>query len=323
MRHDGFFPGFGFACVILSAVPAVAQSLVLTEIGRLEAPVQVMTAADAMLALADGATLRVAELDATGAPTVVGQRDFEQPLLALAFDLDRDALYVANSHDGLVRLDLGDPSALAVTGRSPTRGQNNGVVGSGDHVFAGDNSIGVDVIRTTGGGLTRVGEYLTDGFPRAIGASGSLLLVADQPGGLVVLDVSGAAPAPIGVVSSLGTDRLAQVAAPPAESIDERPPSFALARGPATGLQVVDLNDPSNPALVSRLEPAGPVAIWEDTAYVVAEGVLTGWGLDDLDRPERLFTAEAPAGVRWVSATTDALWLATPEVVVVFARPMR
>ena len=62
-----------------------------------------MVANDHTLVVGDGPSLRVVDLTRSDG-AVVGRHDFEQPVLGLA--LEGDTLYVANSHEGLFRIDV-------------------------------------------------------------------------------------------------------------------------------------------------------------------------------------------------------------------------
>ena len=166
-----------------------AQAPPLMKVGSIDigmAPSRL--AADARhILVASGTQLRVFDMSRSESPKPAGAFDFDHPVLGLA--VGGDTAYVANSHDGLRRLELSGPSSPVVTGTHETRGQAVGVAMSGAYLFVGDNSLGFDVVDGTGD-LSRVGEYLADGFPRGIAAAGSLVFVADQPTGLVVVDVS-------------------------------------------------------------------------------------------------------------------------------------
>ena len=219
------------------------------------APATALAAGEGHLLVGVGSNLRVIDLSRPASPESVGAYDFEQPVLGLT--AVGQAVYVANSHDGLRRLDISDPSAPALTGTSETRGQAVGVAAAGARVFVGDNSLGFDVVDGAGD-LERVGEYLSDGFPRGIAAGGPRVFVADQPAGLIVVDVSiPTAPAVIGSLS-LGRDPITQVIAPAARSAGAASPVLVCIVSGRGGLQVVDVSDPTAPVVTSPIPSAGP-----------------------------------------------------------------
>ena len=187
-----------------------------------------------------------------------------------------DAVYVANSHDGLRRLDVSDPSAPRLTGTSATRGQAVGVAVSGTHAFVGDNSLGFDVVDATGD-VQRVGEYLGDGFPRGIAAAGPLVFVADQPAGLIVVNASHpGAPTVVGSLS-LGRDPITQVFAPDPRSIGGAESTLVCIVSGRVGFQAVDVSDPAAPVVAAPVplagRPAG-AAMWDRLVYAAGGDAL-------------------------------------------------
>ena len=285
---------------------------------RFRGPASRLTADNRLLAVAAESVIRLVALDGPAAGTVVGREGFEQPVLGL--QLDGDDLYVAVSHDGLVRLDVSDPAAPVISGRLVTRGQAVGVAAGGSHVYVADNALGFDVVGT-GDELTRDGEYLADGFPRGIAASEGLVLVADQPAGLIVVDVATPpAPAVVGILS-LGADPV-QAVVTPGGAPRERA-TFAGLLSQMAGLQVVDLSDPSRPVVTSTIEttePARGVAAWQRTVYVAAGDAVTAWEVSDLARPRRVATREIGMPVGPLAVTRTSLFVGTPDGVLVFAR---
>ena len=64
------------------------------------------------------------------------------------------------------------------------------------------------------------------------------------------------------------------------------------------------------------------VALWGDMAYVATEGAVAAWSLRDLARPERVLTADLSTEVQQVAVSATSLFVATPDEVLVFARPL-
>ena len=185
----GCMRAVALALALSAAVDASAQAPPLARVASVPVPgpVTALAAGDGLVVAAVGSSVHVIDVTRPGSPEVVGRLDFDQPALGVV--VDGAIAYVANSHDGLRRLDLSDPSAPALTGTAPTRGQAVGVAGSGRYLFTADNSIGFDIVDVAGD-PTRAGEYLADGFPRGIAAAGPRVFVADQPAGLMVVNVS-------------------------------------------------------------------------------------------------------------------------------------
>lgn len=233
-----------------------------------------------------------------------------------------DAVYVANSHDGLRRLDLSDPSAPRLTGTSATRGQAVGVAASGTRVFVGDNSLGFDIVNVAGD-VRRVGEYLGDGFPRGIAAAGPLVFVADQPAGLIVVDVSvPVSPAVLGSLS-LGRDPITQVFAPDSGSLGGAAPGLICIVSGRVGLQAVDVSDPAAPVVTAPVPMAAGLAgaaMWGDRVYAGGGDMLQVFDLTDPARPTLAAASEfgGPAGP--VAVSEELVFAATPAEVIVFRR---
>jgi hypothetical protein len=318
----GMFSGAGAVGVVFAVGGTAAQTPALERIGSVPvaAPVNALAAGDGHLFVGTGSTLQVIDVSRPASPEPVGAYDFEQPVLALG--AAGDAVYVANSHDGLRRLDLSDASAPVLTGTSATRGQAVGVAMAGARVFVSDNSLGFDIVDTAGD-VQRVGEYLSDGFPRGIAAAGSRVLVADQPAGLLVVDVSDpSAPAVIGNLS-FGRDPITQVFAPAARSTGGASPAVAAIVSGRGGLQAVDISDPTAPAATAPIplagRPAG-AAMWDRFVYAASGDVLQAFDLTDSGRPVLVGQSDLGGRAGAVAVDGEHVFAATPDEVVIFRR---
>ena len=279
-----------------------------------------LAAADGLVVAAIGSSVHVIDVTRPESPEVVGRHDFEQPALAVV--LDGRLAYVANSHDGLRRLDLSDPAAPALTGTAPTRGQAVGVAGSGRYLFTSDNSIGFDIVDAAGD-PTRAGEYLADGFPRGIAAAGSRVFVADQPAGLMVVDVSDPASPRVEGGLSFGRDPVLQVFAPDVRSTGGALPAIVCIVSGRGGLQVVDISDLSAPRVVSSVPVGGPptgAALWGRRLYVASGGALQAFDLTDPAQAVRVGVSglDGPAGS--VAVSDELVFAATLGEVAIFQR---
>ena len=285
------------------------------------APAAALAAGDGYLVVGVGSRLHVIDVSRPASPEPAGAYEFEQPVLGLA--AVGAAVFVANSHDGLRRLDLSDPAAAPrLTGTSATRGQAVGVAVSGTHAFVGDNSLGFDIVDTAGD-VQRVGEYLGDGFPRGIAAGGPLVFVADQPAGLIVVDASApTAPAVTGSLS-LGRDPITQVFAPDARSTGGAVPTLICIVSGRVGLQAVDVSDPAAPVVTAAVplagRPAG-AAMWDRFVYAAGGDVLQAFDLTDAGRPTLAGAADLGAPGGPVAVNEALVFVATPDEVVIFRR---
>lgn len=316
------------AAALAAASAADAQTPPLPRVGSvpLTVPATALAAGDGRLIVASGTRVLVVDVVRPEAPA--GTYEFAQPVLGLAA-AGREA-YVANSHDGLRRLDLRNPSAPALTGTSATRGQAAGVAAAGALVFVSDNSLGFDVVegaagdRAPAGRFERVGEYLGDGFPRGIAAGGGLVFLADQPAGLIVVDVSDpGAPAVAGRLS-LGRDPVLAVAAPDERSTGGAPPAVVAVVSGRGGLQAVDVSDPAAPRVAAAVPTAGRpagAAMWGRTLYAASAGVLEVFDLTDPGRPALAARSALGAAAGPLAVNGELVFAATPGEVVLFRRP--
>ena len=301
---------------------AVAQTPSLVRLGAVptSAPATALAADDNHLVIGVGSSVHVIDVSRPASPQSVGAYDFEQPVLGLT--VAGDAVYVANSHDGLRRLDLSHPSAPRLTGTSATRGQAVGVAASGTRVFVGDNSLGFDIVDAAGD-VQRMGEYLGDGFPRGIAAAGPLVFVADQPAGLIVVDASApAAPAVIGSLS-LGRDPITQVFVPDSRSIGGAAHWLICIVSGRVGLQAVDVSDPAAPVVTAPVPTADRLAgaaMWDRLVYAAGGELLQVFDLTDPDRPALVGESVlgGPAGA--VAVGEELVFAATLAEVVIFRR---
>lgn len=305
---------------LLFVAGASAQPRSLAHVGSIPGPVSLLEADDRFLITGAGTSVRVIDLSAVDGPAVVGDYDFAEAVLGLA--LEGNSAYVANSHDGLRRLALSTSTAPVLAGSSPTRGQAAGVATYGTHAFVADNSLGFDIVQTTEG-LARVGEYLADGFPRGIDAIGALVLVADAPAGLIVVDTSTPqTPAVIGRLS-LGSDPITGVVVPHSEPGD---PTATLAgvTSRRAGLQIVDLSNPSAPAItavVATQSPPRSVAMHGRLLYVVSEGRLETFDLKDPARPTLVAVQTVSDSAGAVAVNNSLVFVGSPDDLVIFRRP--
>ena len=284
------------------------------------APAAALAAGGNHLVIGVGSAVHVIDVSRPASPEPVGVYDFEQPVLGLT--AVGDAVYVANSHDGLRRLDLSDPSAPRLTGTSATRGQAVGVAAVGTRVFVGDNSLGFDVVDAAGD-VRRAGEYLSDGFPRGIAAGGPLVFVADQPAGLIVVDASAPAdPAVIGNLS-LGRDPITQVFAPDPRSIGGAAPALSCIVSGRVGLQAVDVSDPASPVVTAPIPTAGPLAgaaMWGRRIYAASGDVLQVFDLADPARPALVGTHELGGRAGPVAVNEELVFAAAGAAVIILGR---
>ena len=296
---------------------AAQSSLVLR--GTVQGTGTVMATNGGLLAVADGATVRLVDISQPDEAMVIGDREFPDNVLGLV--MGRDVVYVANSHEGFHLLDVSSPAVPVVRGASPTRGQAVGVAVSGSYAFVADNSLGFDVVRAIGD-VTRVGEYLADGFPRAIGAFDDLVFVADQPSGLIIVDVSvPTAPEPVGRLS-LGADMITRVIVPQ-HLVGEVSPSIVCVVSGLAGLQVVDVSAPNAPVVTASIQTAGQprgIVLSGDEVFVISDGTLEIFDLTEPSRPTRVVSQDVGAEAGAIAVNGELIFVSFDEEIVIFGR---
>ena len=305
---------------LLFVADVTAQPRGLTQVGSVPGPVSVLDADDRWLITGAGTSVRIIDLSDADGPAVVGSYDFTEAILGLA--LDGDTAYVANSHDGLRRLALSTSAEPVLTGSSPTRGQAAGVATSGTHVFVADNSLGFDIVESSEG-LTRVGEHLADGFPRGVAAFGALVLIADAPGGLMVVDPSTPQTPTVMGALSLGNDPITGVVVPHSQpGAPTATVAGVLSR--RTGLQLVDLSDQGSPAFTAAVVTQAPprsVAMDDRLLYVVSEGMLELFDISDPAQPTLVAEQTVSDGARAVAVNDSLVFVGSPDELVIFRQP--
>ena len=196
------------------------------------------------------------------------------------------------------------------------------MAGAGPYLFTSDNSIGFDIVDVTGD-PTRAGEYLADGFPRGIAAAGSRVFVADQPAGLMVVDVSDPASPRVEGGLSLGRDPVLQVFAPDVRSTGGDPPGVVCIVSGQGGLQAVDLSDPASPRLASAVpaaaRPSG-VALWGRRLYTAGGDVLQAFDLNDPAAPVLAASSDIGGPTGPVAVDATHVFVATHHAVHIYHR---
>jgi hypothetical protein len=99
----------GVSAVLLVAAGVVGvavQAPPLERVGTIQGSAGVLAAAGDLLIAGAGTGVRIVDVSRPAMATVTGRHDFDQPVLDLAVGPgDERVVFVANSHDGLRRLD--------------------------------------------------------------------------------------------------------------------------------------------------------------------------------------------------------------------------
>jgi hypothetical protein len=197
--------------------------------------------------------------------------------------------YLAQGNDGLGVLDVTDPANPVMIGGYHTAGQALTVRLAGNLAFVAEGFSGLEILSITNPAHpVRLGAYTTNSA-QDLCVVGGLAYIAAGNGGLQVVDVSNPAqPLPLGglvtnmsAVSVRVVGNLAYVACPTVISQFGHPMT--------AGLQIIDVSDPSQPALLSTTSSdANAVALVGNLALTA--GLNSGLQLFDVSHPAAPFS---------------------------------
>jgi hypothetical protein len=241
----------------------------------------------------------VVDVSQASAPRLLGTVD-----VAWSVPAGADRLYVRSGYRGLRLLDVSDPAQVVDLGGVQLElGEGQQAVLSGDwlYLFDGDTS-GTGGLRSYDvsdpAQPRRVGAYRTTGSVDTVRVAGSRAFLKDATDKLQVVDLADpTAPRDLAV-----TDFVLQR---PLVAVSE---TLLLGRGPA-GLQLVDVSDPDQPALVSVL-PGLEQGDFQD-AVVVGTRVYVAFGAQGLRIVDIADPTRPTAVGAWGSGGQQrAIWVA-------------
>jgi hypothetical protein len=278
---------------------ASGQSVSMKQVGSFRVAADTVEIRGSHVFVAGGRTLTILDLSDPSSPKKAAEYAFPEQIWS--FRLVGPYAYVAANFSGLGILDISNPAAPKLRALFKTPGQAKGVALVGTTAFVADHMSGIDVIDLASlDKPTLRGSFFVDGYARDVAASSRYAFAVDAPTGLYALDParsgtdealgqvqSAAAPQMIEVMEQGGrviaclvgggalqlydvTDPAKPVHLTSFKTPSGRPARIALdgARGYVAdgreGVQIVDLSNPSSPALVSSIKtslPARDVAV--------------------------------------------------------------
>lgn len=192
-------------------------------------------------------------------PTSMGH--FDTAGLAHSLALAGDHAFIADDANGLVVLDISDPSLPVLDGAYAAPGNVRSVAIAGDHAYlaaGGSGLLVLDIRDATAPSLA--GSYDTAGNATDVVVAGDRAYVADGGNGLVVVDISD--PTRPVLAGSLDTDGSCR-------RLDLAGDHLYVADG--TSVDIIDVSDPALPSLAGTYAAPGDardVAVAGDYAYV-------------------------------------------------------
>lgn len=183
-----------------------------------------------------------------------------------SFDVaaDGDFAYLIVGAQGLLVIDVSDPTAPIEVGSHSTRGYAQAIAFDGDRAFVANRSDGLTVLDVSDPMRpVEVGNLDTPGSAWDVAVVDDLAFVADSQGGLQVVDVS--RPGSPSLVGMHNTTAFAK-----SVSVDAGVAYVAM--GDA-GLELVDVSEPASPSRLGSIKTFGEangVAVADGTAFVAA-----------------------------------------------------
>jgi hypothetical protein len=278
---------------VTSAAPVLAQPVALKQVGSFRVPADTVEIRGAHAFVAGGRTLTILDLSDPSSPKKVA--DYAFPEQIWSFRLAGPYAYVAANFYGLGVLDISNPAAPKLRASIKTPGQAKGVALVGTTAFVADHMSGVDVIDLASlDKPTLRGSFFVDGYARDVATSSKFAFAVDAPTGLYALDPARpGAPDAIGQIQSAAAPSMIEVmehggrviaclvgggalqlydVTDPAKPVHltnlktpgGRPTRITLDGARAyladgrEGVQIVDLSNPSSPALVGTVKTTAP-----------------------------------------------------------------
>ena len=226
----------------------------------------------------DSARVEVIDLSNPTAPVIVGHvlvHGLLTGVVARGVQVYVSIHAIEHWRGGVEAIDVSDPGAPTIIGSQSTQGFANDIALSEGRVYVpGGFGNWLSIVEIAGGAsVTVVGWYASPAWGEGVAVDGPVAYLADTDSGLVTINVSDpSSPVPIGQVDTPGyalklavQDGMAYVA-------------------DLTGLQLIDVSDPSHPHLEGNLPGAArDVAVSGSFAYV--SGSSYGFGVVDVSNP--------------------------------------
>jgi hypothetical protein len=202
---------------------------------------------------------------------------------ALRLSLVGDALIVADGATGVAVIDVSTPAKPRPRAVWRSAGYVRQAIAVGEVIYVAEGRAGISKLRLEAGALEHVWRHETAGQARAVALHDGMLLVADGPSGLALVDPgNGGAPVEIG---RLALDDMARDVATSGDR--------AFVATGDDGVIVVDVSKPDRPARTGEFvpeKPANRLRIVERRIYVGndSDGLLV-LDIADPDRPQKVF----------------------------------
>jgi len=284
--------------------------------------------------VADGTSgLQIIDVSNPPSPVTVSSVDIPGNALDISLSPDGSKAYVAAGYLGLQIIDVSNPSNPVIMGSVDTRGYAQSVSlspdGSKAYIAAGQSGLQIIDVRNPSNPVI-MGSVDTPGSALGVSlsADGSKAYVADESSGLQIIDF-GNRPSPI-VIKSVETREYARSSLSPRASVSpgviigsvdtlgnaysislSADGSKAYVAAGQSGLQIIDVSNPSNPVIMGSVDTPGSalgVSLSADgsKAYVADES--SGLQIIDVSNPVNLVimgSVDTPGSALGVSQSSD------------------
>ena len=201
-------------------------------------------------------------------PTIIASVD--TPGYANGVAITGDKAYVVDNDSGLQVIDISDPSNPAIIGSVDTPGYAYGVAVTGDKAYVADSGSGLQVIDISDPtNPAIIGSVDTSIYVSGVTIRGNKAYVVND-GGLQIIDINDPSnPTIIGSVDTPSSAYGMAVTGDRAYVVTSE--YFKYKIDFESGLQVIDISNPSNPAIIGSVNTPGSaygVAVAGDKAYV-------------------------------------------------------
>jgi hypothetical protein len=250
-------------------------------------------------------------------PSVAGSIEFENRVRSVA--TKQNHAFLAGGDDGLIIVDISDPSAPAQVALVDTIGYTQGITVSGNYVYAATGS-NLDIFDVTDPTSPQwITNFGVDDWTQNVSVSGSYAYISDYSYGIYVVDVSNpATPTQIGYastgfrttkvvfdgnyafVANGDSMKVLDLSSPADPQIiagipmDDRAVNISVGAGKVFvadrnfGLHCIDINDPVSPSVLHQATIVPPAS---------------GSAFNTFYRDGNLFVAYGDAGVRVLDAS--------------------
>lgn len=295
------------AVVSLSASGVGAQ--VLTRVGTVPGPVDMVKASGSYLYASAGKTLTVFDASEPAAIKRVGGYTFPEEIWSFRI-VDRD-VYVGTNFHGLAILDISTPASPVLRTVFKTPGQAKAAAPFGTKVIVVDHMEGLVLVDvSTPANPSKAGSFFVDGYARDVATVGPLAYAVDSPTGFYVLDLSRPGPLePVATLQSGTALRTIDIAF----AADGKTPRAAVLIGGGT-VQLYDLANPRAPVKAGSLKtPGGALRVALTSTHAFVADAAQGVAVLDIatpSTPRLLSSHKTPLPARDVAVSGDIVFVA-------------